>query len=120
LQHQQFIFWERGYIEDGIFASWIEWRREDWNANDPLNRAVSPGDPESYGFKWGWETARSKFSYTEFTDFMDMVFIKGARPALENFVSSLSTRRKHGLTKLDFPSRSGQSRRLTTSNNPDS
>jgi hypothetical protein len=106
-QHQQFIFWERGYIEDAIFASWMEWRREEWIADGPLSRAVPLNDPKSYRFQWGWGVSRSKFSYTEFNVFIDTVFAKGARPALEEFAAKLPMRIKMGKTRLDFPSDAG-------------
>ncbi len=111
-QHQQFIFWERGYIEDAIFASWMEWRREEWISDEPLCRSVPLNDPRSYRYRWGWEISRSKFSYTEFNVFIDTVFSKGARPALEEFAARLPMRIKMGKTRLEFPSSSTISRNL--------
>jgi hypothetical protein len=103
-QHQQFIFWERGYIEDAIFASWMEWRREEWIANEPLSRAVQLADQKSYRYQWGWQISRSKFSYTKFNDFIDRVFAAGARPALEEFARNLPMRVRIGKSRLELPS----------------
>jgi hypothetical protein len=103
LQHNQLIFWERGYVEDAIMVSWMEWRKEEWVSNLSLISSPAPQDQtRGFCYKWGWENVKDKFTYTKFVDFMEDVFRHGGRQAMESALIILPICVKRGKTKLDL------------------
>lgn len=77
LQHNQFIFWQRGYIEDEIMLLWMRWRHDEMNENLPLMG-------NQFGPKWGWERTEGRYKKnTNFTQFMFLVFHNGAMDAMK-------------------------------------
>jgi hypothetical protein len=68
LQHNQFIFFQRGYIDTRIMIAWMNWRKDEYRANAQLSEKNSTID-----YKWGWKHAADRFKNTEFTNFMEEV-----------------------------------------------
>jgi hypothetical protein len=76
LQHLQFIFWERSNIEDEIMLSWMRWRHDEWVNNPTISRS-------GITYQEGWKNSESRFNNMEFCTFMNNVFNRGAKEAME-------------------------------------
>jgi hypothetical protein len=88
LQHNQFIFWERGYIEDAIYHSWMSWRKHEWIADRPLSRPAAGGS--DFRYRWGWQESCDRFSYTRYKQFMDDIFNKSEiRDVMDSYKNAL-------------------------------
>jgi hypothetical protein len=68
LQHNQFIFFQRGYIDTRIMIAWMNWRKDEYRDNVRLSDKNSTID-----YKWGWRHAADRFKNTEFTNFIEEV-----------------------------------------------
>ena len=68
LQHNQFIFFQRGYIDTRIMIAWMNWRKDEYRANATLSDRNTAID-----YRWGWKMAAERFKNTEFTNFMEEV-----------------------------------------------
>jgi hypothetical protein len=68
LQHNQFIFFQRGYIDTRIMIAWMNWRKDEYCDNVRL----SDKNP-TIDYRWGWRHAADRFKNTEFTNFIEEV-----------------------------------------------
>jgi hypothetical protein len=68
LQHNQFVFFQRGYIDTLIMISWMNWRKDEFLANAPLSVENS-----LINYQWGWKNVSERFKNTEFRNFIEEV-----------------------------------------------
>lgn len=76
-QHNQYIAWKNGHVDDGIFKAWMDQRQDDWKTEKPLGEI-------SFQQAWKDEQKRKRFEDSGFTEFMETVFNRGAKQAIDD------------------------------------
>jgi hypothetical protein len=74
LQLEEYQYWKDGLVDAEVYASWMDFRRLEWKANDPLQGVTyQQAWAEVKVYFLNHETNRIAY-YKEFTDFMEGVF----------------------------------------------
>jgi len=64
LQYDQYIYWQQGVIDNGVFDHWMECRKEDWRINEYVGRV---------SYRRGFEIVRNQLKHDDFWGKMDNI-----------------------------------------------